>query len=807
MGAAIALADAPGTGPAVKALGESPDAQVGPAVAVNPAGGSPNILAAIVGTDWRGGGLQPQSAVSTGSIVAATGATTWASQTTLPHTSPDFSHGSPDIAWGPGNKVYAVEVARDTDDTSNPCLAGAGVYLFVSNNGGVSWGPEIEIAPNGTHQSNTDPSIAYDSATGRIYVAYTKTDPCSANPGDPSATSQVRMVTLFRDDAVGGTPISTIPQTPGAQTQIRPSVVVLPNGRSGIAYYDATPNVGNVLFTTCSAPTGTPPKPVCGNPVTIDDSASGPTPPALPGVQVRPRAAADPTGRVVVTWSKMTDTTNMDVFSATSRNSGATFGVPQLVSVGPSNQINPSIAIDPVTGRADIAFLDSRYTTSSYVVADSASNPPGSLGTAESWSASVPVESTPVVPTAPYVPGPPNIGDRLGVAQIPRASGPPWTLIAWTDTRGATDGTPRNEDVYSTVLLHGTTAPVGVNSDGGAVQRNVPVNVPIGATDLDADPLTFGIAQQGSNGTAFVSDANKPQFTYTGTTLGPDQVKVLISDGTSQTTATITVQVVNTPPTITCTSLATPLNKAISLAGCVQDANGDAVSLDASAPQHGTVQRINGDLMFVPDTGFVGTAQVTLTATDGIDAASPKTITIQVGTPGETPVTIVGDAARSAFTDRPITLTANTTVTGADSSKISWSFTANGKTSDQGPTVAHLFSKVGKYTVTAHVGTGPSATVTVFAQKPPISITSTDLGKDGALALRVQLGRPGKLAVSLLGVRGAAHRTMKLKLGTHTIHMALPASVRARGTVIVKLRLTASGVTRKIRRAVMLPSP
>jgi hypothetical protein len=122
--------------------------------------------------------------------------------------------------------------------------------------------------------------------------------------------------------------------------------------------------------------------------------------------------------------------------------------------------------------------------------------------------------------------------------------------------------------------------------------------------------------------------------------------------------------------------------------------------------------------------------------------------------------------------------------------------------------VAHLFSKVGKYTVTARVGTGPrSEPVTVYAQKPPISIKSTHLGKDGAMGLRVQLGRAGKLAVALLGVRGAAHRAMALKRGTHTIHLTLPASVRARGTVIVKLSLTGSGGPAKMRRAVMLPSP
>jgi hypothetical protein len=91
-------------------------------------------------------------------------------------------------------------------------------------------------------------------------------------------------------------------------------------------------------------------------------------------------------------------------------------------------------------------------------------------------------------------------------------------------------------------------------------------------------------------------------------------------------------------------------------------------------------------------------------------------------------------------------------------------------------------------------------------QKPPLSIRSTTRAASGAMGLRVQLATSGKLSVALLGVHGV-HKTMKLKHGTHTIHMTLPASVRARGTIVVKLSLTANGGTTRVRRAVLLPSP
>ncbi len=60
------------------------------------------------------------------------------------------------------------------------------------------------------------------------------------------------------------------------------------------------------------------------------------------------------------------------------------------------------------------------------------------------------------------------------------------------------------------------------------------------------------------------------------------------------------------------------------------------------------------------------------------------------------------------------------------------------------------------------------------------------------MGLRIAVSDKGKLTISLVGVHGTKHRPIKLGRGTHTIHMALPASARARGTVIVKLKVKLS---------------
>ncbi len=208
------------------------------------------MQAVALDTDWRSGPLEPQTGYATGAIaVDQRGDDLGRSRIPARRfDGSDISGGSPDVIWGPGNKVYAVEVGRDVGAPQNPCDSAAGLYYSFSLDGGITWST-YPLVPNGPNLMNSDPSITYSPSTGLIYVAYTKQD-CSGG------ASFIRVVTTAAD-GTGDQPIgnvSPVPAPPTAQYE-HPSIAALPNGKVAIAYYDASQS--QVLVTTCS-PVGRP---------------------------------------------------------------------------------------------------------------------------------------------------------------------------------------------------------------------------------------------------------------------------------------------------------------------------------------------------------------------------------------------------------------------------------------------------------------------------------------------------------------------------------------------------------------------
>jgi PKD domain/Bacterial Ig domain len=814
-GATIALADSPPTTTPVKALGESPDAQLGPVLAANPVAGA-NAPVVALGTDWRSGLFEPQTVDASGTVQGTSGTTVWSDHGLMPSTSspPMVSGGSPDVVWGPGNKVYAVELGRDSGDPQNPCASNAGLYLSVSSNAGASWAAPVSLVNDSPSISISDPSIAYSSVTGRIYVAYTVSEPCSGG------LSEIRMTSMTDTSGNGLFPIDISPSAP-SPLFVHPSIATLPNGDVAIAYYDAAQNTGGrVLVTTCSPsdPTNLSSVPTCDPSVdpsdvtsTVDPSAGAPKSIGELAVDVRPSIAADRFGRVVVAWDKAVGLSGsgIDVYSATSQSEG-TFGPPVPVSPDPGLQFDPQVGI-AADGRADIAFFESRFSPLGYKVAVAASNPPIPGSPFETWSTSEQLEPTVITPVSPYVPGPPDIGSRIGLAEIERTSGRAWTLVAWTDTSNVSGSAPQNEDIYSSVLLHQSTTPVGTPlASPYPVSKNAPNQVPFGASDADADPLTYSIISSGGIGTATIANKNVPMVTYVATkAVGPDTVVVGLDDGVNHSTLTLNLLVQNDPPTVSCPKTPeTPFNTALLIAatGCGQDKNGDFTTLSATSPVHGTLTGSGPNQEFVPADNFSGTAQVIMTASDGELSSQPTLVNITVDPETAVAVSIEPSGVRAARTDRAIEFRATPTDARVvtDLSKITWDF--GDGTVDHGPTVSHLFTQVNTYTVLATIGNGPPATVTVIVQKPPLIVRDTSLLHKRTVKLKLQIANPGKLTVKLVGVPGSRELTAKMKRGTHTVHMLLPAAARRSGTIVVSLALgLPNGGTERIRRAIMLP--
>jgi hypothetical protein len=375
-----------------------------------------------------------------------------------------------------------------------------------------------------------------------------------------------------------------------------------------------------------------------------------------------------------------------------------------------------------------------------------------------------------------------------------------------------TTSNPLNEDIYSSVLLHQSTAPVTTQFPNPVpVSKNADTAVPFGSrvTDADADPPTYTIDTNGGIGSATINDKNVPTLTYHATTVvGLDTVVVGVDDGVHHSTLTIRLTVQNDPPTISCPSLETPYQTPIVLAAttCGFDKNKDLVTLSATSPVDGTLTGSGPTLTFVPANGFSGNAQVTLTANDGELSSLPTPVTIKVDPPPPVIVTIAGVQPRAARTDRAIAFHAAPNQVGVDPSKITWDFGDGSKFEDHGPSVSHLYTQVGSYTVSASIGDGPVAHVLVLVQKPPLVVRSTSLLRRRMVKLQLQIANPGKLVVGLVGIRGSHKLTAKMKRGTHTVRMLLPATARTNGTILVSLALgLPNGGTEWLRRAVMLP--
>lgn len=179
------------------------------------------------------------------------------------------------------------------------------------------------------------------------------------------------------------------------------------------------------------------------------------------------------------------------------------------------------------------------------------------------------------------------------------------------------------------------------NPDTATVDEDgdLPIDVLANDTDPDGQPLTVTSATAEHGEVTINSDGTitySPIMNYN----GPDTITYTVTDpdgNTSTTTVTVTVNPVNDAPEAVDDAASTPLDTPVTIDVLSNDLDldGDTLSLVGTPTSPNGTVTVNGDgtINFTPNLGFVGTAVITYTMTDGTDTDT-GTVNVAVGGPG-----------------------------------------------------------------------------------------------------------------------------------------------------------------------------
>ena len=180
-------------------------------------------------------------------------------------------------------------------------------------------------------------------------------------------------------------------------------------------------------------------------------------------------------------------------------------------------------------------------------------------------------------------------------------------------------------------------------------------------TDADGDPLNVQSIEAPANGTLNI--ATDGSFTYTPDPgfVGTEELTYTVSDGTTTSTGTVTIEVQNEAPVVGDDSYTVHAGQVLTVAALDgllandTDADGDSLNVQSiEAPANGTLNiATDGSFTYTPDPGFVGTEELTYTVSDGT-TTSTGTVTIEVR--NEAPV--VGDDSYTVRAGQALTVAA-----------------------------------------------------------------------------------------------------------------------------------------------------
>ncbi|MFW1431005.1 tandem-95 repeat protein [Vibrio parahaemolyticus] len=231
---------------------------------------------------------------------------------------------------------------------------------------------------------------------------------------------------------------------------------------------------------------------------------------------------------------------------------------------------------------------------------------------------------------------------------------------------------PSGESVSQTVDF--TVAPVAdIVADKATVVEDTPTIIKVLGNDTfegDDQVVSLDTNNGPANGTVSVNPDGSVTYTPNDNYHGTDSFTYIITSGgvSESTTVSVDVTPVNDAPVAKDDIATTQEDTAVTIDVLPNDSDvdGDKLSIEsASVPkEQGTVEVVNGKLVFTPAENFNGDAEITYTVTDG-QLTDEATVTVTVNPVNDAP-TIKVDAVESITEDAVSTDTVIATLEVAD---------------------------------------------------------------------------------------------------------------------------------------------
>ncbi|MGI3095263.1 tandem-95 repeat protein [Vibrio diabolicus] len=279
-----------------------------------------------------------------------------------------------------------------------------------------------------------------------------------------------------------------------------------------------------------------------------------------------------------------------------------------------------------------------------------------------------------------------NVSIENGIATIsPTADWNGSETLTFT----ATD--PSGESVSQTVDF--TVAPVvDIEADSADVVEDTPtiINVLGNDTFENTDKVVSLDAENGpKNGTVIVNSDGTVTYTPDDNYVGKDTFTYIVTSGgvSESTTVNVDVTPVNDAPVAKDDIATTQEDTAVTIDVLTNDndVDGDKLSIEsASVPkEQGTVEVVNGKLVFTPAENFNGDAEITYIVTDG-ELTDEAKVTVTVNAVNDTPVVESNIADQTLAEDfTPYTIDLNTAFSDVDNVDGELTFSVSGNSNIQ----------------------------------------------------------------------------------------------------------------------------